>query len=440
KWSELSTELGLQSGKTRPASREILEEQVIAASKGLSAGDSLVLYVTDHGSAPDDDAKTREVTQELVTQEIKSKYPNFETLEGEEQGRIRTELYDRIFREQRVRHRNANPLSAGIILWGSKLTGESLVEVLKKVPEGVKIKLVGVQCFSGMLNEVASRLPGACASASTDYRTENKSTKEKSYFSDGFTDGITQAGILPTLEAGHRAGVAADQINEGRAQISSAYFAERVVNRAGVSEELAYERIKSGMDRTLAVRTLALFTMIEEGAIEGSTESELRKLLAPPSADVVPASECGSPGAESGFAIIESLNAKLKSLFAGDTRLEDPEDAAVRAALSGLKSKWPELTSLVKYYRERRADLIAEWEKVTAAGDPDVGGPPTPRAVYTKKFEELRTGFERQILKTGILPYYRDLKDAMVLQQFKSVATAEEKAKYESLRRCETEP
>lgn len=448
KWSQLASDLSIPSEKLRPASKEVVQGQIIESSKGLVAGDSLTLYITDHGSSPDNDSETRKIASSLTGQELASKYPGFASLTPEEQNKIRYAIYDRIFKEQRVKHRNANPLSAGVVLWGSSLTGVELLEMLKRVPPGVKVKLVGVQCYSGMLNEVASRLPNACASASTDYRTVNYSSGEKSYFSDGFTDGLASAGRAATLDGAHRAGVAVDFLNGGRAQISSAYFAERAVLRAGVPESVADARIKAGMDRSLAVRALELFTLIEDGTLEGASEEALQALLSPPTRVAsVPTGECTTSAGDSPFAMITKINGKLKQLMSGtlDPDQGDELQLATDEALQGLKKLWPDLKLVVGNYRTKRAAIVDEWQRLVAAGQADAevteeGKTSTQRAIFTQRFEKLRKEFELRILNTGVVPFYRDLKDAVVLQKFEQLATPEEKAKYKSLRTCETEP
>lgn len=197
------------SGKRFPARSEAdIEEAIKKAASNLKRGDSLFLFITDHGGAPSSET---------------------------------------------------DPLSSKIVLWGPDawsmpaITHKKLLSLLEKyVPKDASIKLAGTHCFSGGLHSVAFALPNTCSIASTDFRTpsltaydKNKSytyglwqeIKEKRFDLDG--DNKT------SLQEAHLDAIVTDTENENRSDISSTAYIDFVL------QEGPYKHVDSILRRVI---------------------------------------------------------------------------------------------------------------------------------------------------------------------------------------------
>ena len=107
----------LEGVSIKPATRKSLNDWFSTAGRQLKAGDTLFLFVTDHGNNPSTERNGKQV--------------------------------------------EADPMQSRISLWGEDLTVGQMKQLLGKLPRGVRTVAVMSQCFSGGFAQLF-RVPGTC--------------------------------------------------------------------------------------------------------------------------------------------------------------------------------------------------------------------------------------------------------------------------------------
>jgi hypothetical protein len=168
-------------------SKKRVKEELIESLKQLKRHESLDIFITDHGSVTDSSLKN----QTMATT-----------------GFV-------------LRSKNNGPY----VLF----THQELYDILEKykTDETTTVRLTGIHCYAGGLNEIASKLKikGVCSSTSTNDENYTTSTSEINKYAEGFFKAVATHEKLPFSRA-HFAGMANDFYNNGRQQLSSQAYVE----------------------------------------------------------------------------------------------------------------------------------------------------------------------------------------------------------------------
>lgn len=97
--------------------------------------------------------------------------------------------------------------------------------IAQNKPEGVKVKLMGIHCFSGGLNELAFYIPDTCSSSSTNQLKPTRSELDQNLYGFSFLDALKKKSSFADT---HFSAMAGDKNNWGRGQLSSQAYVEKL--------------------------------------------------------------------------------------------------------------------------------------------------------------------------------------------------------------------
>jgi len=367
-----------KGGQVFPAhSTQDVENAIKLAVSKLKSGESLTLFVNDHGSSPNS-----------VNE----------------------------------------PLSSEIVLYGGtvtklppQLSHSDLMNLIKKyVPQENNVKLVGVHCFSGGLHSIAFNLPNVCSAASTDFRTPTKTTGEINLYGKGFwnevrskTINLTGNGKTNLYEA-HLAGTMMDTENEGRGELSSMAYVDSVLGYG------AYD----GKDPAR-----------KEKKIHGKTIVEIS--IGPPGPKLPDLCNLNSGGID--IEKIQAISSDIADILkeaALNVSGKGPSAQPLRNVYEYVAAEWAKNkeTDVAKLKRLQLESekLHKEWNNFSSVEKW------WKRADYTKKFDALEAKTKEELGR--FLAVYHTMQRLDRVNAFMKKATPAQKEKFASLLKCEWSP
>ena len=360
-----------------------VELAIKAAAAKLAPGESLTLFVNDHGSAPNN---------------------------------------------------LSDPLSSGIVLYGhplaDELTNQELMELIKKyVPTTSNVKLVGIQCFAGGLHSISFDLPNVCSAAGTDFRSANFSIEhpfndfnpvrnvpvdEMSPYGKGFWSTVKSKTSL--FEA-HMAGEAADHLNSGRGDLSSMAYVDSVMKTG------AYD----GINKVWTTQTA--LTGPFGGHIKGvsvGTEGEAPSYLCDVNKSGLDIKQVNN--------LISSLNQILPQDEKTSVSATLPEE--YKKMFQPLCDEWSKRKT--EYYNNMNAlnaetiALQSSWNKLSSAKKI------LNASAFYKKEEILQNKVNEKL--QSLQKYYLASEKMKKINKFLGQAKPEQKEKFFNLMKCEMAP
>jgi hypothetical protein len=187
----------INKNKIMPATtkKDILKK-IKETLKSLKDGEVLDLFVTDHGIS-----RTTRKGMPLVDTAI--------ILKG---------INDEEFNEEKI------------------ITHQELADVIQNYkPKNSVVRTVGIHCYAGGLNHMASYTEGTCGSSSTNDKNLTYSSDAFNHYGFGFFEALKNHSKYSINEA-HFKAMKNDLINNGRAQLSSQAFIENLIPEISLFE------------------------------------------------------------------------------------------------------------------------------------------------------------------------------------------------------------
>ena len=311
-----------------------------------------------------------------------------------------------------------------------------LDDLTKSVPAGASVKLIGIHCFSGGLHEVAQKLPKACSVASSTYDRSTVSPVDgtMNVYGDAFLsetrlhhfdlngDGKT------SLMEGHLAALSKDSLNLGRQNLSSFDYV-----------------LKTLKEGPYAAGRVAFDVNLQESESQ-SHARQFRQMIdaEPPAATAPPATPAPPPLKDLPDlpALPPALQSQFRKIdqFASEHDMKRTDSIPVVAAQTrlqevrrDLEKKRTVLEAIKQEYNVAKARQAtqAELDQITISYRVHQRG----ADLLNQKVEQL----QEQIPLASFAGYQHWLSNVEALNRFYQRATPQEKAKFEALWACEQE-
>lgn len=377
-------------------------------SMNLKTGDSLVLNLTGHGGSTSSDAYTSS---------------------GE----------------------------ATYCLWGKCVPYSDLKEALKAAPSGAKIKLVVSSCYAGGAQALARDLPNVCATTSVPQFTVSKSG-DNPQFERGFYDKISSkphpGGRPMSFGEASLAAIKNDKTNSSLGTISSFDYVNYVLKSGAYTNKFKNDKsngdelVKPEGYNPVAMDTDALGFRDWSVPGNGFIHPDL-------SGTNTTRDQCFDPkflgNALEDVGRIKYLTDTLNDITSSALTYERSKDAS--SSPDWQKSVFQEALDYVKQgdanfeaYRAQLASLSSRWnahvKKYSDASSLTKwwDGEEDERASMQAEYDKIRSNMndDPALAKYN---YYNHILDQLdKLSTFKDKATPEQKAKFLSLLKCESEP
>lgn len=126
----------------------------------------------------------------------------------------------------------SDPSTATIQAWGSEIEFNQLAGALKKLPQGVNLKLVTTTCFGGGVHSISIELPNVCSASMTSYFSKSSSGGfEESLFNKGLWQNFVDTRANTSFAAANLAGFRGDSANLNLGRLSSFDYVDYVMRR-----------------------------------------------------------------------------------------------------------------------------------------------------------------------------------------------------------------
>jgi hypothetical protein len=318
-----------------------------------------------------------------------------------------------------------SPITSSIVLYSPtngfrpsppKLTHAELAEILSKyIPPSVHIKLTGIHCYSGGLHDIAFKLPNACASSSTDFRSITDTTGSINLYGKGFWEelgnrrfDINHDGKTSLYEA-HLAGFALDSADDGRGEISSMAYVDSVLKEGAYDEKYSWGlwRLFTKVFSSPKKEKIHLVCEYDPHLVDLNKIESVANALNQIS--IQPLTQASQPG---------SLPPQLQTVYQWADRDWKENKSKYLASLRGLQADY--------------LNLKREWNGLGPIDQRQ------KRGEYTKKFDELEARAKARL--AGFFATYRLMENMDRVGRFLRRATAPQKKTFARLLQCEWEP
>ncbi|MDC1175407.1 hypothetical protein OAT67_08415 [Bacteriovoracaceae bacterium] len=365
-----------ESGKSfSSTSASDVEESIKAASKNLKPGESLTIFINDHGGAPDSESSPESSTVVLY-------------------------------------NTSWNPFSSS-----PELTHKDLESLIKKYVPNNKVNLVGIHCFAGGLHTISMNLPNVCSSGSADFRSVTTSTSKINLYGQGFMNELTDKkfdlngdSATSLLEA-HYAATYNDPMNGGRGSLSSESFIDKVLGSG------AYDLNNTGMP----------FMSFLSGT--SHTQAPLEIALNGEASLVCKASNLNKD-IDKVYSLAKLVTQLMTHVETNLNSLPIPNE--VKQAITTAKRKWREndMANIIEKYRSDYKSLKSKWDSLSYYQQFQ------NRSTYTKKFDDLEEKAAEMLIP--VYTYYSMLQYARKINKFfNSNPAQKDKKKLINLMKCE---
>ncbi len=317
-----------------------------------------------------------------------------------------------------------------------KITNAKLLEMLKKhVPETSRVKLVGIQCFPGGLHSVAFDLPNACASTSTDFKTATNSLPDYNYYGKGFWEEFkNQHNDLDkdsktSLFEAHLSGAASDIYNDGAATLSSSDYINYVLH------EGPYSALKDEGKLALQGTKGETGARQEDGLSRKKTEDHVVE----PKERLSGGQHYELKAVPAALAALDKTIEDLKVEMTSGKSLESLVPKSVAELIKTRLSSWEKDRDQIKVgletYNNEYEALKKEWSSRTFEDQVTA----VDRFHFQTKLEDLNQDASERLWPL-VTKYSVPFKQLSKLDRFAAKATDEQKKKFKALLLCETEP
>ena len=334
----------------------------------------------------------------------------------------------------------ADPSTATVVGWNEEFEFNQLAEALKKLPPGVKVKLVSTTCFSGGIHSIARQLPNVCSSSTTNHLYESSSGDFQEFrFNRGLWDAFRKNKQVSFAEANLEA-FKADDANMNLGRLSSFDYIDWT--------------LKTGPYKNPKVDTPSRWTDTDNGRT-WQTINKYRGVF-PADAEIlskkVDTSSCSS-SVQNDLAnltrLTETLNELSQQAIAQDLKNRaNRQPAQMRTifndVIDDMKKNGPKYLQISNQYQQKYKELMARWNAHKAKFKDSWGitkwwyGEGDERAKIQKEFDVLKANSQRDLKQYSFNHQMLERLDR--LDEFNKKATPAQKQKFVSLLQCEWEP